>query len=306
VGSTNAQIRLNAGGDSYNSKVEFTKLDDLKGQIRYMHAPLGIDEIMSFRVNYVDTLFLRNSKVGIGTSSPVNSLHVMTGNGEEGNISPVSQNVALFQRNQTAGFHSLITVASGTDAEAGIMFTDKDASWMGGVRYSNSGDYMRFLVNGADKMRINSSGNVGIGTGGTDPVSKLTIMNGGIAVDRSVAVATGNIDISGSYLTNGADYAELFPIADSCKLYQLVSLTKDKKIKPAVKGDTFVLGVISENPSILGNSSLADDQPDSVKPVALMGRVKALVNGEVSFGDWLTASSRSLVILPRQNLKMKR
>jgi len=139
-----------------------------------------------------------------------------------------------------------------------------------------------------DKMVSAKAGNICIGT--TIPNSKLEV-KGGIGVNRPVAVATGSIDISGSYLTNGADYAEYFIMSEPCEVYQVVSLNEDKKIKPAVKSDAFVLGIVSENPSVIGNSSLADADPTAVKPVAFMGIVKAYVSGDINFGDWLTVSN---------------
>ena len=115
----------------------------------------------------------------------------------------------------------------------------------------------------------------------------------GLGVNRDVSVSTGNVDISGSYLTNGADYAEYFKIEEPCEIYQVVSLCENKKIKPAVKGDKFILGIVSERPSVVGNSHLADNDPDSVRPVAFLGRVSAKVAGNVDFGDWLTISNIS-------------
>ncbi len=94
--------------------------------------------------------------------------------------------------------------------------------------------------------------NSGIGT--TSPNSKLEV-TGGIGVNR--AVATGSIDISG----NGTDYEEFFKMAEHCEVYQVVSLDETKKIRPSVKGDAFVLGIVSERPSVVGNSGLADNDP---------------------------------------------
>ncbi|MBN2483058.1 MAG: hypothetical protein JXD21_02490, partial [Candidatus Omnitrophica bacterium] len=132
------------------------------------------------------------------------------------------------------------------------------------------------------------------------PNADLVVM-GGVGINRNVAVATGDIDISGSYLTNGADYAEYFKIAQDCSVYQVVSLDETKRIRPARRGDKFILGIVSEKPSVIGNSELADDDPDSVKPVAFMGRVKAQVIGSVEFGDWLTVSNKPGYLMKAQD-----
>ena len=59
---------------------------------------------------------------------------------------------------------SLIRVIANNAQEAGIDFGDTDDNDIGRIRYSNSDNLMKFFVNAAERMRIDSSGNVGIGT----------------------------------------------------------------------------------------------------------------------------------------------
>lgn len=72
---------------------------------------------------------------------------------------------------------------------------------------------------------------------------------------------SGNVYAGGAYKTNGADYAEYFEWLDGNTKNQdrvglFVTLDEDK-IKLANKGD-YILGVISANPSIVGNSAELD------------------------------------------------
>lgn len=72
---------------------------------------------------------------------------------------------------------------------------------------------------------------------------------------------SGNVYAGGAYKTNGADYAEYFEWLDGNTKNQdrvglFVTLDGDK-IKLANKGD-YILGVISANPSIVGNSAELD------------------------------------------------
>ena len=60
--------------------------------------------------------------------------------------------------------HAGILIRSGTSHIGGIFFTDTlDTGFRGGFRYDHNTDYVRIDSNNAERMRINSSGNVGIG-----------------------------------------------------------------------------------------------------------------------------------------------
>ncbi len=66
-----------------------------------------------------------------------------------------------------------ITAASPNDV-ATMVFGDSDMKYAGQVRYDNSDDSMRFWTNGSEKVRIDASGDVGIGV--TTPDGKLNIV----------------------------------------------------------------------------------------------------------------------------------
>ncbi len=139
---------------------------------------------------------------------------------------------------------------------------------------NNNFDRLIFWSGGNTRMTILDDGKVGIGT--TNPGESLDVI--------------GNVDVTGSYLVNGADYAEYFQMAEPCAEFQVVSLDKNGKIHPARQSDDYVLGIVSVHPSVIGNSGLAENNPTSVRPVALLGRVKAAIVGHVEFGDWLTVA----------------
>ena len=92
-----------------------------------------------------------DGKVGIGTSSPAQKLHI-----EDTTASNTS---------------TYVSVVSGTGGNAGITFGDSDADLVGGVLYNNTDNALRFFKSGfSEAMRINSSGAVGIGR---DPAALL-------------------------------------------------------------------------------------------------------------------------------------
>ena len=94
---------------------------------------------------YVDSA---NNRVGIGTSSPLYQLDVGTGSG--------SNSINIF--------------SSSSDTSA-VYFTDSTTgvgSYIGRLAYNHTADAMLFTTNTTERMRIDSSGNLLVGTTSTD------------------------------------------------------------------------------------------------------------------------------------------
>jgi len=100
------------------------------------------------------TLSLKEGNVGIGTTSPGEKLEV----------------------SNTSGGASILIKTSASDG-GNLLFGDTDSNSIGRVRYDHSANAMQFYANAAERMRIDSSGNVGIGMtpapGGSDTVLSL-------------------------------------------------------------------------------------------------------------------------------------
>ena len=108
--------------------------------------------------------FDSSGNVGIGTSSPATKLHVNAGTG---NIA------ATFESTDAGSYINLIDNASGTY----------------GAMIGASGDNILFSPNNVEAMRIDSSGNVGIGT--SSPVTLLDIKEGTTATDAIIGITAG-------------------------------------------------------------------------------------------------------------------
>ena len=74
--------------------------------------------------------------------------------------------------------HSGITIRSGTSSQGNLYFSDATGTgagtYAGAINYLHSVDAMTFLSNSGERMRITSSGNVGIGT--SSPAHNLEIV----------------------------------------------------------------------------------------------------------------------------------
>ena len=89
--------------------------------------------------------------------------------------------------------HAGITLASGTTSEGGIFFADGTSGsdrFRGMIRYNHTSNYMEFRTDAGERMRIDSSGNVNIGTTSAYGTNKLSV-NGGVAIDGRNASTPG-------------------------------------------------------------------------------------------------------------------
>jgi len=96
----------------------------------------------------------------------------------------------------TAGNDAVLRADIGnTTGTSAVYFGDTDTNGIGRITYEHNGDYMRFYTSSDEQMRIDSSGNVGIGT---------TVQANRLEVEGAV-VAQGAVDSytnDGLYLSN--------------------------------------------------------------------------------------------------------
>jgi len=135
------------------------------------------------------TLFLdtTNNFVGVGTTSPTTKVQI-TRNALSGFVSRTNAALTL---EDTAGTE--LYLASSNTGYGQLRFGDNDNNFRGAITYDHSDDSMYFFTGASIKLRIESSGNVGIGT--TAPATeaaaaRLALV--GTALQNASSLATSN------------------------------------------------------------------------------------------------------------------
>ena len=146
---------------------------------------------------------------------------------------------------------------------------------------------MTFRTNGGERMRVDSGGNVGIGT--QSPTSRLTVQ-GNIEIK---SIGTGQTVVQ---LGEGLDYAEGFDVSGPERAAPGTVLVIDAEhpgelTRSTTAYDTKVAGIVAGAKGLGSAVRIGADRFDC--PVALAGRVYCNVDtgqGAVEVGDLLTTS----------------
>jgi hypothetical protein len=128
--------------DTYDSLIKVTDNGPLSGTAKYLSDGLGNDSVLA----------LSTGNIGIGTTSPSRNLHILGGAG--------IGTVLKLEAGSGAITYLQLAYNGATNAQSGYIGYDSSAN-------------MGLFTNDAERMRITSTGNVGIGT--SAPAAKLEV-----------------------------------------------------------------------------------------------------------------------------------
>jgi hypothetical protein len=120
-------------------EVAGVKVETFNGQSATLATGLYVDAPTGGDVNYA--AILNGGNVGIGTTSPSYDLSIVDSDSS-----------------------TILSLTASNTNIAAVYFGDADIGNVGRLIYDNSNDSLQTYVNGVERMRIDSSGNVGIGT----------------------------------------------------------------------------------------------------------------------------------------------
>jgi len=131
-------------------------------------------------------LFVQGSdgNVGIGTASPNQKLQV-----------------------QNTGADTGLSILSDTDQRSLLLFADTGDADIGAIIYDHTSNFMKVHVNNAERMRIDSSGNVGIGNSSPSALSWPNGSSGGLFLQAGALLSAYNAGtvLSQNWYYNGGE-----------------------------------------------------------------------------------------------------
>jgi hypothetical protein len=269
-GASGTQIRLSSD-DNYH----IANLSWEDGTISLAAAGYGSPDLR-FQTGGIERMRIKTGgNVGIGNAAPFYSLDLTGQTIRTARIYSASTDTRIYLQNTTSG-------APTTDAGLMTGLIVNDAYF-----FNYQAGNTIFGTNGAERMRIASGGNVGIGT--TNPLNKLVISNGGAQGFEIGADATYNVSTA-AYNRATSSYIPFLLDASKIMFGQgnvLIGTTTDGPYKLDVNGTARVSGAATFSSSVTAGQGKFYSGSSTIDGLIVggAGGIGTTSQGVLRFGD---------------------
>jgi len=179
--SNGTVLSINAKNTGYSGIFLGDQDNEAICQIQYVHT----DDKLKFLTNAggYNPLTISGQNVGIGTSSPGAMLDISVARSSTRPTMSAGTLLVLESTANTTAYTGMTILGGNATGASLLNLGDVNDENVGQIGYYHTNDSMRFVTAASERMRIDSSGNVGIGT--THPDSKLDVTGGDITVNTT-------------------------------------------------------------------------------------------------------------------------
>ena len=240
-----------------------------------------------------------NGNVAIGTTNPaLSKLHVVNSSGGTIDSGWYSGDSMIIQDDATAGTNLFLDLVSGTSGRSQITMSHRNGGAKGAIAYENNTDSMWFHTNAAERMRINNTGNIGIGN--TNPGYKVDV-SGDLNLRTGFVMRINGTQIcSSAGCTSSSDMnlkENVTPLEQSLeKILSLQGVEYDWKDK-SVYGDQHQIGLIAQDLEKVYPEVVVTDEKTGLKSVAYDHLIAPIIEAIKTLYAKMTDQSREIASL---------
>ena len=161
--AVNSSVGLSVGSDAASATSYGLEICNNASNTRFLVDGLGSQRF--YGSDNSETARFTDGKLGIGTASPDVLLHLKS----------TSAHIAQKIETTVSTGNATLALLAHSVGDSVLYFGDNTDADVGSIFYDHSSNYMAFTVNTAERMRIDSSGFVGINTAGAASYTPLTV-----------------------------------------------------------------------------------------------------------------------------------